>query len=289
MIRLIVMAIATFFDVFILLGIASSKKYDDIVNSISKSSSIMGELYGIGFFFADSKICFFKNSLIKKLRMKTVLIYGEKYAEYYAVTALGKGFAYVVLFMGLCASLGGVMGGTGAIFLTVIGFAASAVSWNFCVLSLSDEVKNRSEESMVEFPDMVIKFALLINSGMVLRDAWHLVAYSKDNVLYKLMQDACEEMRNGHSEIDAIYDFGVKTNCQEIRKFTASMIQGVSKGNSELSIFLAEQAQEMLEHKRQILLQKGEKAAGKLLIPIGITFVGIILIIGIGAMQSISF
>lgn len=287
MARLLVMIVATFFDVLIIIGIKNSDKYETLIDSMS--DSLLSELQGIGLFAADSKLCFFKKSFTASLRKKTVLIYGEKYADYYAYTALSKALTYIILIMGLASSVGVLFGGTGAVFMFVVGLAFSAVAWNYCVISISDETKQRTEVCIAEFPDMVIKFALLINSGMVLREAWNLIAYSKDNILYRLMQDSCDEMNNGSSEIDSIYEFGVKTNCLEIRKFTASMIQGISKGNSELSIFLAEQAQEMLEHKKQILLQKGEKAAGKLLIPIGITFVGIILIIGVGAMQSMSF
>lgn len=287
MARLFVMIIATFFDILIILGIKNSNKYETLIESMS--DSLLSDLLGIGFFVADSKICFFKNGFIAKLKKKTALIYGEKYAEYYAYTALVKALAYIVLLMGILSSVGVLFGSTGSVFMLIVGIVFSFVAWNYCVITISDETKQRTEVCLAEFPDMVIKFALLINSGMVLREAWNLIAYSKDNILYTLMQDSCDEMKNGVSEIDAIYDFGVKTNCPEIRKFTASMIQGISKGNSELSIFLTEQAQEMLEHKKQILLQKGEKAAGKLLIPIGITFIGIILIIGVGAMQSMSF
>lgn len=286
-IRLVIMVIATVFDLLIIIGILKGKKYQHITDYME--GTFFRQFYSIGFFISDSKICFFKDSFLRKLRAKTSLIYGEKYADYYAVSALVKVLTFVALFMGLFASLGVIMGDTAAIFMFVVGFACSAISWNFFVLTISDETKNRTKVCMTEFPDMVIKFALLINSGMILREAWNLVAYTKDNILYSLMQESCEEMKNGAAEIDAIYDFGVKTNCVEIRKFAASMIQGMSKGNSELSVFLAEQAQEMLEHKRQLLLQKGEKAASKLLIPIGMSFLGIILIIGVGAMQSMSF
>ena len=286
-IRLLIMCIATIFDCLIIIGIMKSKNYQHITDYME--GTFLKQFYGIGFYLSDSKICFFKDNFLRKLRAKTVLIYGEKYADYYAISALAKVLTFIALFMGIFGSLGAIMGGTAAIFMFVLGLVGSAVAWNFFILTISDEMKNRSVACMTEFPDMVIKFALLINSGMILRDAWNLIAYSKNNALYTLMQESCEDMQNGVAEIDAIYEFGVKTNCTEIRKFAASMIQGVAKGNSELSIFLSEQAQEMLEHKRQLLLQKGEKAAGKLLIPIGMSFLGIILIIGVGAMQSMSF
>ena len=287
MIRLIVMVFASFFSVLLLLGLLKSKRYEEIVETMP--DSMFKELYGIGFAVADSKVIFVKDKIIEKLIIKTTLLYGKKYAEYYAQCAFAKAITFTVLLLGILPAIGVVMGEAGAVFMTIIALFGVAVAWNFSVISISDETKKREEICIAEFPDMVTKFALLINSGMVLREAWNVVAQSKENILYELMQESCEEMKNGKSDIDAIYEFGIKTNSTEIRKFTASMIQGISKGNSELSTFLTEQAQELLSHKRQLLLQKGEKAAGKLLIPIGITFVGIILIIGIGAMQAMSF
>lgn len=72
-------------------------------------------------------------------------------------------------------------------------------------------------------------------------------------------------------------------------KFTSAMVQGIEKGNSELADFLVSQASELWAHKRQLALQKGEIAAGKLIIPLGLMFGGIIMIIVAAAMQSMSF
>lgn len=286
MAQLVIMIIATFFLLLLILGAIKSRNYIEIVDSFSDSP--IKELYGIGFAVTDMRIVFFKDALVNSLRKKTTLIYGQKYSEYYARSAFAKAMTFTVVFLGILPALGVVMGDIWSVFMLVVAIIATGFAWNFCVLSITDETKKRQEICMAEFPDMVTKFALLINSGMVLRDAWDTVANSKDNTLYELMRESCESMRNGTSDIDAIYEFGLKTNSPEIRKFTASMIQGMSKGNNELSVFLTEQAQELLSHKRQLLLQKGEKASGKLLIPIGITFVGIILIIGVGAMQAMS-
>lgn len=287
MICLAVMIFASFFNVLLLLGVLRSNRYKEVVESIS--DSMFKELYGIGFVVADLKVVFIKDRIIERLKTKTTLLYGKKYAEYYAQCAFAKALTFTVILFGILPAIGVVMGTGGAVFMMIIALFGTVVAWNFSVISILDETKKREEICIAEFPDMVTKFALLINSGMVLREAWNVVAQSKENILYELMRESCEEMKNGKSDIDAIYEFGIKTNSTEIRKFTASMIQGISKGNSELSAFLTEQAQELLSHKKQILLQKGEKAAGKLLIPIGITFVGIILIIGVGAMQAMSF
>ena len=53
----------------------------------------------------------------------------------------------------------------------------------------------------------------------------------------------------------------------------------MEKGGAELSDFLAKQSSEMWNQKRQHMLQKGEKAAAKLLAPIMLIFIGILIMI----------
>ena len=93
------------------------------------------------------------------------------------------------------------------------------------------------------------------------------------------MKSSCEDMRNGMSEKDAIYKFGVLSNSGEIKKFTSALIQGIDQGSRDLTNILAEQSVEMLSLKKQIMLQKGEAAASKLLLPISLIFFGILIIV----------
>ena len=113
-----------------------------------------------------------------------------------------------------------------------------------------------------------------------------MVAFGKEGVFYDLMKHSCEEIDNGISDADAIHNFGALTNSEDIKKFTSALIQSIERGGGDLPIFLANQSSELWASKRQYVLQKGEKAASALLAPIGIMFVGIILIVVAAAMQS---
>ena len=66
------------------------------------------------------------------------------------------------------------------------------------------------------------------------------------------------------------------------------MIQGIEKGNSELAEFLSNQSAEMWAYKKQLMLQKGEVAASKLVAPIGIMFAGVLLIVISAALSGMS-
>ena len=86
-------------------------------------------------------------------------------------------------------------------------------------------------------------------------------------------------MQNGVSDIDAIYNFGTRCIIPEIKKFTSTILQGMTKGNRELSTMLQEQSKEVWQMKKQMVRREGEKAASKLLIPICIMFLGVLIMI----------
>ena len=76
-----------------------------------------------------------------------------------------------------------------------------------------------------------------------------------------------------------MFNFGSRCIIPEIKKFTSTIIQGMTKGNSELTAMLQEQSKEVWQLKKQLVRREGEKAASKLLIPICVMFVGILIMI----------
>lgn len=98
------------------------------------------------------------------------------------------------------------------------------------------------------------------------------------------MRQSCIDMENGMSDVDAIHKFGRLSNSPEIRKFTSALAQSIERGGAELSDFLARQSVEMWTLKKQLMLQKGEAAATKLLAPTVMLFIGIIIAVLTGAL-----
>ena len=127
-----------------------------------------------------------------------------------------------------------------------------------------------------------------MNSGVILHEAWGIVAFGNEGALYNLMQNSCQEMENGTSDIDAIRKFGLLTNSEDIKKFSTALIQSIERGGGDLPSFLTNQSSELWKLKKQHMLQKGESAASKLLIPIALMFAGVMLIVLASAVQSLS-
>jgi pilus assembly protein TadC len=157
--------------------------------------------------------------------------------------------------------------------------AESDVAYYYFGTLTTERIKKRSEQMLSDFSNVVSKLALLTNAGMIMHEAWEEVAYTGDSEIYKEMQIAVDQMNNGVSEADALFNFGTRCVVPEIKKFTSTIVQGISKGNSELIAMLQEQSKEVWALKKQNVRRQGEKASSKLMIPMMIMFVGILIMV----------
>lgn len=257
---------------FYLLGLKHNKMFD----VLEEKEYPFKEVYGIGYAILSLIRYKYKSKADRKLRQQIEVLYGEKYCEYYLrviyVQKITIAFTVFVLsfaFYGLTAE-----------FLAfLVGIVFSALAYYYFGTVTEKKILERSDELLHDFSEVVSKLALLTNAGMILREAWHEVAYAGKGVIYTEMQTAVNEMNNGVSEIDAIYNFGARCIIPEIKKFTSTIIQGMTKGNRELTLMLQQQSKEVWQLKKQFARREGEKAASKLLIPICIMFIGILIMI----------
>ena len=237
-------------------------------------------LYAVGYSWSETPLLSFRGKARERLTGQARVLYGSKYAEYYANLAWVQMLTFVHLSLMLGLILAGVLNMG---MLAVFGLLGAGLFGFYFFNRMNDQLKLREAECMAQLPEIVSTMALLIHAGMVLRSAWRLIAESGDGTIYRLMRQACTDMDNGMSEIDAIYQFGRNSGSAEVRKFTGALTQSLERGGGELSSFLARQSVEIWALKKQIMLQKGEVAATKLLIPTSLLFVGIIIAVLSGA------
>ena len=279
--RLVELLIGSILLLLMFIKAIKGSRYNDYVKDLDDSDYPLKELYCIGFAWNDGKLLKLRGRVKTTLMKQARLLYDERYAEYYATVTWAQAISFVHL--SLCA--GFIVGGAFNFGLfTFAGIVFAGVSAYFFTTRMKEKLETRKTECVVELPEIVSTMALLINSGMILKETWETIAYTKEGTIYTLMQQASVDMQNGVSEVDAIYKFGVKSDSPEVKKFTGALVQGIEKGSQELSIFLAKQSSEMWNLKKQVMLQKGEAAASKLLVPIALIFVGILITIISAAM-----
>lgn len=234
------------------------------------------EIYFVGYAIMNKINYQYKSKSDRKLRKELSILYGDKYADYYVrVTYAQKvtlGFTLLQLAVPVYALADDILAAA-----VVLMFAF--VAYYYYGTNVSDRIKSRSEELLGDFSNVVSKLALLTNAGMIIREAWEEVAYTGESVFYVEMQKAVDDMNNGYSESDALYNFGMRCIIPEIKKFVSTIIQGIEKGNSELTRMLEEQSSETWNLKKQDVRRQGEKAASKLMIPMMMMFVGILIMV----------
>ena len=262
--------------VFLLL---TSGEFEQYIKPLDKKQFMMPEIYGVGFKIMKMFNFEFKSANANKLRESAAILYGERYADYYLRVLYAQKISLIYLCFAVgCAVCSLAEGTDKLILLGLILVVCGALYYYFTTLPAS-QVKQRSVRFMEEFPNAVSTIALLVNSGMILREAWREVSLSADTELYMEMRKVNENIDNGVAEVDALYNFGNRCVTPEIKKFTAFIVQGLEKGSRDLAIALRNQTDEMWALKKQNTLKRGELASSKLMIPLMIMFVGILIMI----------
>lgn len=251
-------------------------KHNSMFDVLEEKEFPFKEIYGLGYAVLELLKYNYKGKKDRKLRQQLDVLYGDKYCEYYLrvihsqqITLAFTVFVLAFAFYGLTSELAAC----------IVGFVFAGLAYYYFGTVTAKKILKRSDELLHDFSEVVSKLALLTNAGMILREAWQEVAFAGEGVIYTEMQIAVNDMNNGVSEIDAVYNFGTRCIIPEIKKFTSTIIQGMTKGNSELTAMLQEQSKEVWQLKKQLVRREGEKAASKLLIPICIMFIGILIMI----------
>ena len=268
-----------------LLILITPKQYRAYIEGLSEKEHPLKDIYPTGFFLLEKFVKDFNTPRMKKRYQECRVIYDEKYAQFYLRLSYAEKIAVIVMFMPLpfllCAMLGSWVG-------LVIGFLVIGGLYYYFETLITDVLKKRKSEIDTDFANVISQLALLINAGMILPEAWEKVSRAGDSTIYQEMREAVVDMNNGMSERDALLKFASRSMHQEVKKFTATLVQSSSKGGSDLTDYLVQQSSLAWEAKKQNVKQQGEKASTKLLIPILIMFAGILILVIVPMLSSFS-
>lgn len=273
---LVILGIGCVFLVIWLIIFIASRSYDEMFETLNENEFPLKELYSMGYFVMEKSKYQYKSRQDRKLRQDMEVLYEKKYVEYYLRLTYARAITYGMLLFVLAFIIYAFSGEVGVL---LIMFMFSGLSVYYVMTLAPKKIEARSSQLIGDFSEVVSKLALLTNAGMILREAWELTSKVGDGVFYQEMRNAVVEMENGISESEAIRRFGIRCMMPEIKKFSATLIQGIQKGNSELSSMLQNQSAEIWNLRKQNVRRQGEKAASKLMIPIFMMFIGVIIMI----------
>lgn len=282
--RITILVIATVLVLaWIILAVKYEAVYESYTASIDPKKYRYPELFCIGFSIMDFLKLDTKSKRARKRIKEISEIQGRKYAEYYYYIINGAKWTYgftVFVFFAVLGAMGN--SGMSILFGAIL---AGLLMW-YLEEVMNDQLTERRDEILSDMPQMLSKLTLLVNSGMIVREAWEKIAEGDSRALYREMQVTVKEMQNGVSDLEAYRGFADRCAVKEARRFASTMIQNRQKGNAELAYFLKEMSEELWEEKKHLAKRKGEAANSKLLMPTVMIFIGILIMIIVPAFMS---
>lgn len=275
--RIIMLILATVMVLaWIILATRYEKMYAGMVRSIDPKEYKYPELFCVGFALMKFLKIDSKSKRARKRIKEIAEVQGKRYAEYYFYVINAAKWTYGFTVLVFLVILGALANSSAAVLMGVI---LSALLMWYVEEAMNDKLEARRDELLADMPQMLSKLTLLVNSGMVVREAWKKVAYGGEREIYIEMQMTVQEMQNGISELEAYRNFAERCSIKQIRRFASTMIQNMQKGNAEISYFLREMSDEMWEEKKHLVKRKGEAANSKLVLPTTMIFMGILIMI----------
>lgn len=222
------------------------------------------------------------NKFFRKLVQNYTRVDGKENAAVMARHLAASTISYIFIGLITDASLVSVMTSMGNSDAAALGMVILIMTALMCYIpldNLKEESKYREERIEAEFPNVVSKLAMLINSGMEVSKAWELTAYSAEDVLYEEMKTVVELQNSNVSPATAYTQFMNNCNNKYTSKLATSIMQNLSKGNEEIGALFIQMSNESWQERKHNAKRIGEKAQGNLMIPTVMIFIGIMILI----------
>ena len=155
--------------------------------------------------------------------------------------------------------------------------------------------KERKQQMISDYPEIINKLTLLLGAGMIVRRAWKKMVddYEEQKErwgtrhAYEEMKQTMYEMESGISEAESYERFGRRCNIQEYMKLGAVLAQHRSKRTKGLSQILKIEAIQAFEERKARAKRLGEEAGTKLLLPMFLMLSVVLIIVIVPAFLSI--
>lgn len=268
--------------IYVALYLAGNNKYAAAVSNIRGDCFPIAEIYVVGIEVTDIFRLPSRNPAAK-VRQKYSELFEKQYTEFYLMIARAAVISYALLFLPI-AFLFGAM--TNEAALVVLILIIPAILGLYIKVNIDGKIKSQRDEILLDYPNVLSKMALLINAGMMLREAWAAVSESGNTKLYREMQNVTKKINNGYSDIRAYEELADACKINEIKKFVSIICQNTEKGSLELTHILKELSVDAWTVKKNVAKVKGDAASGKLIIPVAISFVAILIMILVPIMSG---
>lgn len=157
-----------------------------------------------------------------------------------------------------------------------------------------EQAKKRLQEIRKDYPEFVMKCAMLVGAGLTPRQAFERLGKvykensSAKNSLYEEILVTNRELENRIAERRVYESFGRRCGIRETEKLGSMLSRNLTKGTEGLKNALREEAKEAMEMEKERIRKQGETAGTKLLFPMLILLLIVMVIIMIPAFSTFS-
>lgn len=156
---------------------------------------------------------------------------------------------------------------------------------------------NMREEMRREYPEIVGRIQLLLSAGLGTRKIFEKITadYKKQisgrsrarKPAYEEIANTYYEMAGGVSEQEAYENLGARSRLAEYKNLSVLLVQNLKKGRRELIPLLEQEVRTAMEEKRRMARVEGEKAATRLLLPMGMMLLVVLALMMVPAFLSV--
>jgi len=182
----------------------------------------------------------------------------------------------------------------GSIF--ILGILASVSIWFLTDRDLDNRLRQKNNQMLQDYSEIINKFSLLVNAGMTIKQAWFNISEDyikkrddgkgKARHAYEEMLVTWHELKLGVPEAKAYEQFGQRVGLLPYMKFSSLLVQNLKKGNKDMVNLLKAEAMEAIHERKEAAKKLGEEASTKLLAPMAIMLLIVLIIIMIPAFVS---
>lgn len=162
---------------------------------------------------------------------------------------------------------------------------------------IEKKCRKRTQQVMLDYPELINKFVLLLGAGMTVKRAWEKIVLEyeekrKRNLIdmryaYEEMRVTYHELCNGTNEVYAYERYGHRIKEIPYIKLASLLGQNVTKGLRGVLDSLEHEASIALQQRKEVAKRLGEEAATKLLLPMGMMLLIVLVMIMVPALSSL--
>ncbi len=177
--------------------------------------------------------------------------------------------------------------------IAILGALVLAVLIVFYDSKIKEKLKVRNEQIMIDYPEIITKFTMLLSAGMTGKTAFTRMAedYRKSGrkrYAYDEIVRLSNEFDVGVPEIKAYQNFGNRMRQLSYSRMVTIIVQNLQKGTKSIIPLLALEAEESLSQRRENAKRHAGEAGTKLLIPMGGLLIVVLVMIMVPAFSNLA-